>query len=46
MTQTITLTFSESVENHRGNQVLGKIADKGFNLDDIKIVRNRQISFH
>jgi len=35
MKQTITLTFSESVENHRGNQVLGKIADKGFNLDDI-----------
>ena len=36
MKSTITITFSESVENHRGMQIIGKKADKGYSDEDIR----------
>ena len=32
---TITITFSESVENHTGNQMIGTIAEKGHSYDQL-----------
>lgn len=41
MSKVWTFTFSESVENHRGMQILGDIADIGFtNSDLVKISKN------
>lgn len=38
--RTITLTFGDRGENHVGNQCIGKLADDGFNRDDlIKIMQ-------
>jgi hypothetical protein len=36
MKSTITITFSESVENHKGMQIIGKKADKGYSDHDIR----------
>lgn len=41
MTQCITITFGEQVENHVGMQKIGKLAEKGFSfqeLNDAKIL--------
>lgn len=35
MSQCITITFGEQVENHIGMQKIGKLAEKGFNLQDL-----------
>lgn len=37
MDQTFTITFGEQVENHVGMKKLGKLAESGFTLDDLKI---------
>jgi hypothetical protein len=34
--KTITITFSESVENHRGMQIIGDKGDKGYSIKDLK----------
>lgn len=36
----ITLTLSESVENHKSMQILGEIAKEGFNLDDLMYIKS------
>ena len=33
--QTITLTFCETAENHKGMQMIGNISDRGMNLDEL-----------
>jgi len=35
MEQTFTLTFGDCAENHNGMQIIGKMADDGFNLKDL-----------
>ncbi len=41
MNQTITLTFSESVENHTGMEIIGKKSKKGFSADTCLELCNR-----
>ena len=36
----IALTFGDCAENHAGMQKLGKIKEKGMNLDDLKNTQN------
>lgn len=40
-TQTITITFGDQAENHVGMQKLGKLADSGFTLEDLKETQKR-----
>ena len=40
-TCTITLTFGECSENHRGMQQIGKIGDKGFSIDELKKIKEK-----
>jgi alkylated DNA repair dioxygenase AlkB len=35
-TSTFTLTYGDCAENHKGMQMIGKMADKGFTHDDLK----------
>jgi len=35
MNQTFTITFGDQAENHRGMQIMGELADYGFDLDDL-----------
>lgn len=37
----ITLTFGDQAENHKGMQIIGQMADSGFNLDDLNLCKNR-----
>ena len=37
---TITLTFSERIENHVGMQQIGELAEYGFTVDDLKNAKN------
>ena len=37
----ITLTYGDQAENHKGMQIIGKMADSGFNLDDLNICKAR-----
>lgn len=39
MNQTWTITFGEGAENHKGMQQLGKMADKGFTVKELKKVK-------
>jgi hypothetical protein len=34
--ETFTLTYGDQAENHKGMQIIGKMATSGFNLDDLK----------
>ena len=38
---TITITFSESVENHVGNQQIGEIADCGISYEKLKQIQKK-----
>lgn len=38
--KTISLTFGDVAENHKGMQKIGKIADDGFNLQDLNDIMN------
>ena len=38
--QTFTLTFCETAENHKGMQMIGKIADRGMSLDELLEAQN------
>lgn len=37
----ITLTYGDQAENHKGMQIIGQMADSGFNLDDLNICKQR-----
>ena len=37
----ITLTFGDQAENHKGMQIIGQMAESGFNLDDLNICKQR-----
>lgn len=39
--ETITLTFGESAENHKGMQVLGSIASKGISTAELATIKSR-----
>ena len=39
--ETITLTFGESAENHKGMQVLGSIASKGITSTELTIIKSK-----
>jgi len=38
--ETITLTFCENAESHVGMKSVGKISDRGFTLEDLKIIQS------
>ena len=35
MNQTVTITFGDQAENHKGMQMIGKLADSGFSFEDL-----------
>jgi hypothetical protein len=37
----ITLTYGDQAENHKGMQIIGQMAESGFNLDDLNICKQR-----
>lgn len=42
---TITLTFGDVAENHIGNQTIGELSQKGFNINDLIQIKNIFESF-
>jgi hypothetical protein len=38
MSAVYTITFSESVENHKGMEILGSKAAKAFDIGDLEII--------
>jgi hypothetical protein len=39
--QTFSLTFAESVENHRGMEIIGDIANEGWQMDELEHLANQ-----
>lgn len=39
--RTITITYGDQAENHRGMQKIGQLAEKGFSIDDITFAKNK-----
>lgn len=39
--RTITITFGDQAENHKGMEVLGELATNGFNLQDLKLAKKK-----
>ena len=40
-TETITITFGDQAENHHGMMKLGKLADVGFSIEDLKLAEHK-----
>jgi hypothetical protein len=41
MKQTISLTFAESVENHKGMEIIGNISENGFQIDELELLAKK-----
>ena len=41
MKQTISLTFAESVENHKGMEIVGNISENGFQIDELELLAKK-----
>lgn len=37
----ITITFGDCAENHKGMQIIGNMADKGYSIEDLQMVKER-----
>lgn len=42
---TITITFCETAENHKGMQMIGDMMDQGLSVDDLKQIQERFIEY-
>ena len=41
MKQTISLTFAESVENHKGMEIIGNFSENGFQIDELEVLTKK-----
>ena len=39
----ISITFGERVENHHGMQMVGSLAESGFNIEELKISKRNLV---
>lgn len=37
----VTITFGDQAENHKGMQIIGNAADKGFSINDLKLAKEK-----